>query len=402
MLSSVCVRWRHVAISTSSLWSHVYFTPELHTPKGLLLAKLYLERSSSLPLSLCTGRFGHEPSLRTENQQLADLLRSIVMRLESLSIISEYSKFFDEMFVTLLEGSAGHLRRFALSRGSIVADARLPRETLNRILLPLHTLYLHKVKANWDTIPCQNLVELQLINPRYDSCPTGTQLVRILNTNPAIRRLALDGFELDSYAHDLPPIELLELRTLQLGMSSRSTSCFLALLVPGPHELDLRLRIPFPLRDSDKLATETNRGFFQQARVVSLRIFKNFWMPFLNIATHLPYLETLQISDLSYDEYYDEYYDCYKLHGEIFPPKLHTVELIGCNTNGMDAGMKIILSLPSVRGILFSNFYCMKNGVKHVMSESEVREWTSKLGITAGVTELPHSRRFNLPCPLVW
>ena len=84
VLPSVCVRWRQVAINTTSLWSHICFTPGFHTPSGLSLARLYLERSYGLPLSICIGQYGHEYRTFIKSEELVSLFCSIATRLESL------------------------------------------------------------------------------------------------------------------------------------------------------------------------------------------------------------------------------------------------------------------------------------------------------------------------------
>ncbi|KAF8606190.1 hypothetical protein BDV93DRAFT_521039 [Ceratobasidium sp. AG-I] len=399
LLSSVCVRWRQVAITTPSLWSYLDFDIAGYPSINLQYVKFCYERSASAPLSVRFGRYDHECSLESIDDQLASLLGSYAARLESLAISYWRPKFVKEILAILFaQGTATRVRKLALHATSgekrMVADSSLPQKALYNLLEPLHTLYLEGVTFDWALIPCRNLVELQLVELAPNAVPSPSQLVHFLNANPAIRRLKIAGFDLAFYEHNLPPIQLPELRNLELDVSPEFMSWFFAQLVPGPHELDLQLK-SYVSSTHRTQVVDTLRNFFRQARIVSLRIWGSLWLPFSSIVAHLPHLETLGISNPGYPTY-----DFTEINSQTeLLPKLHTVELIRCSTRDVVTGIRIILSLPSVRRVLFSTFYLVNEVERTLMDEEHIKEWMSWMGVAAPVSESSSLWHFYHPSP---
>ncbi|KAF8606187.1 hypothetical protein BDV93DRAFT_604705 [Ceratobasidium sp. AG-I] len=382
MLSSVCVRWRQVAINTSSLWSHLYFTPSLYTSNGLQLASIYLLRSSNLPLDVYVGRCGPESTLETIGEQRASLLDSCAMRLKTFALTYMETTSSEAMLSTLLRGAAGRIQKLALYaplvNTGIFASPSLPQEILDRVLQPLHSLYLQGVTLNWNTIACRNLVELQIIRLPQREYPNTLQFIEFLNANPAIRKLKLTFMSLFLPPEaKLPPITLPALQDLELDLNTPSMRCFIKSLAPMPQPLSLKIR-----SYDDALfhidVVNFFCSFFQQTRVVSLCIVGQLWLPLSGVFAHLPHLQSLRIHEARLPDL-----GLADAHQRIdLLPKLHTVELVECTTDAVETGLWTILSLPSVKIVLFTGFM-MEDGPDWVkMSEPQVREWMHGLGVT--------------------
>lgn len=400
MLSSVCVRWRQVATNSPSLWSHLYFNQALYTPKGLYLAKNYLARSSGSPISLYIGRYAPQPALDTISEELASLLASLMVRIESLALKCMHSVCGKQMLSSLFKEGAGRIQKLALYAPSanmcIVADPLVPQETLDRLLQPLRNLYLEGVAFNWSTIACRNLVELQLIRLPGGGFDEGSQLVEFLNANPAIRRLKVAGSTLNRSEH--PPssrITLPSLQNLELDVNQGDIHWFFTLLVPVSQNLTLKLRSHNDFFHNAPFVIALRR-FFQNTRVVSLCIMGERWLPFSAIFTRLPHLERLGIHNPGQPDF-----DLAGSYMQEVLPNLHTVELVGCNTQEVESGLWIILFLPSVRNVLFTDFSFIGEVKKVKMTKGQVKEWMIRLGITANVHASPHLALLSHPSPFL-
>jgi hypothetical protein len=399
LLSSVCVRWRQVAIATPSLWSYLDFDIERYPSINLRYLNLCYERSASAPLSVRFGRYDHECYLNTIDDQLASFLRAYATRLESLAISYWHSKFVKEILATLFaHGAAGPVRKLALHSTAsdkwMLADDLLSQIALDQLLQPLRNLYLEGVAFDWTPVRCRNLVELQLVELAPNVMPSPSQLVELLNANPAMRRLKVTRFYPISLDPDLPPIQLSELRYLELNFSPDAMHWFFTRLTPVPHELDLQLT-SFA-RNIQARVVDTLRDFFEQTRIISLRIYGSSWLPFSSVVAKLPHLETIGISYPG-----DIIYDFTEMNSQTeLLPKLHTIELTRCTTLNVESGIKSIMSLASVRRILFSTFYLMNETETTLLDEGQIREWMSEMGITASIIELPQLRSPN-PSPFV-
>lgn len=299
-LSSVCVRWRQVATSTPRLWSFLDFSSSRHTPKYLQYMKLCYERSGNTPLSVRIRKHERQCDLETVDGHLATILISCAARLESLSITHYHFLGFPKEVLSLLldQGAAGRIRKLALNTSweddVIRADSSLSQDTLNQLLEPLHSLVLEYVAFDWNTIPCRNLVELQLDRPYNNMRPSSSQLVSFLNMNPAIRVLKIWDSAFFTHESGLPPIKPPELQNLDLIINPEFAGWFFTLLTPGTRGITLRIDSrelePYPFR-----LVDTFRQFFQRSRVVSLQIWSGRWIPFSSVAAYLPYLETLRV-----------------------------------------------------------------------------------------------------------
>ncbi|KAF8600338.1 hypothetical protein BDV93DRAFT_525481 [Ceratobasidium sp. AG-I] len=266
----------------------------------------------------------------------------------------------------------------------------LPQNELEQLLEPLHVLHLEKTLFELKRIPCRNLVELQLISPIR--VPWATQLIHLLEANPRLRTLVLD----QSDPIGVPPshiqsIKLPALCNLQLlTVSSVFTEWFLKLLVPGTHELDLRLNF-WETGSAD--LSDTVASFFQRARIRTLFLVGE-WTLLPTMFPFLPYLQDLGLYafDISPNTLAG-----IELADDILP-KLHTVNLIEClimDNTAIDSGLRTLLSLPSVQRVRHWHCGChFKPG-----DEGRFQELLEGEGLAATVSQTPEADFRFLPSP---
>lgn len=401
LLSSICVRWRQVAITTPSLWSFLDLGVAKLPLPNIRYLNLCYERSAKAPLSVRFGRYDHECNEEAVDEQLASLLNSYAPRLDSLAISYWRVGFAKGVLSTLItQGAAGRVRKLALHAASgdkrMLADASLPQEMLDELLRPLRFLYLDGPSFDWNLISCRNLVELQLVELAPNAVPSSLQLVQFLNGNPTIRRLNMSRFHFFSHEANLSPIRLPELQSLKVVMSPQFMIWFFALLTPPSQATTLYLD-SYVLGLYGNQVIDTFRLFFREARIVTLCISGSHWLPLSSIAAYLQYLEILAISQCDPPDY--NLTDIYA-QTEILP-KLHTVELLGCSTRDVGSGLAIILFLPSVRRIAVSSFSSVDERGTSAMDIEQVREFMSMIGITATISESSQQWINYHPSPFV-
>ncbi|KAF8606166.1 hypothetical protein BDV93DRAFT_604690 [Ceratobasidium sp. AG-I] len=355
-LSSICVHWRQVAISTPALWSFLDICRSKYSLEYIEYLNVCCQRSGNASLSLRLGKYDKRYDQDAGDEQLVPLLNSCATRLESFAT-AYYSPGVAKQLLSplVVRGVATRVRKLALHAhwedDVILADHSLPQRVLDELLEPLHSLCLAGVAFDWDTIRCRNLVELQLSSIDILASPSPSQLTYFLNANPTIRKLKISALGVSTYQTTLPPIKLPELQNLELEMYPEFTQGFLALLTPGTRDITLRVYSYVPESDRPQF-TNTLRHFFQRSRIVTLRIPTNNFVPFSGVADCLPHLETLGVDAPRSG------YDLSEIDTQTnLLPKLHTVELVQCTTRDMESGLGTVLSLPSVQHILFPDFH---------------------------------------------
>jgi hypothetical protein len=406
LLASVCAHWRRVAISIPKLWSYVDFTRD-NSLQNLEHAKLYLGRSQNLPLRMRIGAFDAadrdysgpfiDELPDNVDERVASLIRANASRLQSLVLNYTDTDFAtDVLSILLSQGTEHSLQELALRRDSTVvyeSQSLLAQDKLDQLLKPLHALYLEGLALDLSRVNCGDLVELHLVNPT--NTLTVAQLSHILNSNPRLRAIKLSGLEFHTRASpNAQAIRLPSLRSLELRhVGEAFLNCLLQVVVPGPHELDLRLVCSSLSKLDEPTVRNTLVSFLRRASVKSLD-FSGRWISLCPILTYLPHLQQLS---LSVCDVKSGTFDGVE-HAASTLVKLHTINLIECRLEDdsvLDPGLRVLLTLPSLRRIRHIGCGHFNNP----RSQERFRRLISGDGINAQVSESPELRFEMHPSP---
>ncbi|KAF8578442.1 hypothetical protein K439DRAFT_1621313 [Ramaria rubella] len=229
LYSSICKRWRHLALDASWLWGFIGFGDQ----EPYTLTRVFIERSRSSPLiieiDLSDRKFDYE-----DDEYWIDA-EPMVKRLALLTPhIHRWKSFYcctdnwDPMFGALNalgNLSAPILKRIELRQSfdNFVTSEIPPQLMLLANGAPaLEGLVLDKVPIDWHHFPFSNLIELELLRLTSEVSPTLRDFSTILHRSPNLRKLSLiatkprcwDGEIIPSHGF---PIELLHLEELRIG-----------------------------------------------------------------------------------------------------------------------------------------------------------------------------------------
>jgi hypothetical protein len=360
LLSSVCILWRRIANSIPDIWSYIDFDPNDSSLHSLDRAKLYLERSRSSPLHMHIGKFhevsGDDHTGRFDgppgslDETVAYLLRLNAPRLNSLALNYSHRSFVgDTVSILHSQGTENPLRKLALRRVSATRSRAgiPPQERLDQLLKPLHGLYLENVPRELIGTSCCNLVELHLIH--IAGKITSEELVGLLNSNPSLRIIKIHGVDLNPRRPSSQPIDLPDLRRIELNIDEVFMNWFLAFLVPGSHELDLHLHTTSLQQVNEPNIRRTIISFFQRTRVKYLFLLGK-WLLLPPILAYLPHLQSLGLS--VYDVDSSTLAGIEQTVNTLV--KLHNIDMIECNLANysvLDPGLRILLTLPSIQRV---------------------------------------------------
>ncbi|KAF8600332.1 hypothetical protein BDV93DRAFT_546413 [Ceratobasidium sp. AG-I] len=364
LISSVCAYWRRISISIPHLWSHIDFMSSNHYMRNIEHVKLWLERSQILPLRLRVGKGGEKAereeitivsalnSPRHIDEQVISALLASAPRLHSFTLKFGYPSFAAQVLLALLPKEGQHpIRELAIRQGRWLMTSCsqiLPQTEWNQLLEPLHVLHLERTDIALNSIPCRNLVELQLV---YPSNFAVSDFAQVLGSNPSLRTIVLDGF-VGGYI-DFPPtvtsISLPSLRHVRLSTNQEFVTSLFKLLTSGPHGLDLHLG---HIEDLTSLM-DTMIPFFTRTNIKSLHL-QAQKVSLLPILKALPYLQSLELSTFDFDA---STFAGLESAADL-TPKLHTIDLNECSFDDyleVYSGLRALLSLPSVRRIRHLN-----------------------------------------------
>ncbi|KAG9081277.1 hypothetical protein FS749_007784 [Ceratobasidium sp. UAMH 11750] len=370
LLTSICARWRRVAIGIPALWSYIDFTRNFDSVGNLEHAKLYAERSQDSPLHIHLGKFPGEDDdtptspVRQVFEDTLSLLRTIAPRVQSFALNFSHSEDATETLSVFLSQVVEYpLPRLALRfERSFLGDDQswILEEHWGQLFKPLKALYLAGLPMNPQYTNCHNLVELHMTSlfadPRVSAGPTVVQIRQLLNANPNLHSIKLSGPSIMRVPASVgtQQIHLPSLRRLSLDIDETFINWLLTSVVSGSHQLELYLNCSGLHRDEKITIKNTLVAFFQWTPVRSLHL-SGRWVLLPPILVHLPHLQRLSLTVYDFDQ--DTLDGVEGLTSTL--ANLHTIELNECNMHSysqLDQGLKTLLTFPSVQQI--KHFRC--------------------------------------------
>ncbi|KAF8607396.1 hypothetical protein BDV93DRAFT_520276, partial [Ceratobasidium sp. AG-I] len=389
----VCPHWRRVAINTSYLWTFIDVLRVDDTLRDLEAIDLWLERSQNLPLRLRVGKGetdipGFSSTKANElldglDNPLALLIRSCMSRLRSVALKYYHPDTVTNILSTLGSREVTHtITELAIRQAmhlQLNTISNLFLTGLDSLLQPLRVLRLERGAIELKLIPCQNLVELQLINLYL--IPSRNTLENLLRSNPNLEVFAFHGACV-SWPPSLSapqPIELPSLRSIDVQTESGTLIWLFPALLVGGHDLSLSVHAT-SLSGNAGLATlsDTLVSFFRRTRIKSFSIGGNCpaFAPLFGCLPHLLHLglDLFQVVTRTFD-------GIESTSGTM--ADLCTIEIDEYypSNEEMHPGLCFLLSLPSVRQIILrpDGYYGQSD------TKARVLKLLSKGGITAPV-----------------
>lgn len=307
-LTHVCTRWRQVAISTHTLWSHIDIAPGYSFSKGLISrAEVYAARAAHSFLDIhivnCSRKsvpVSEQPSYTTSAQFLTSVAaqtRSLNLKTEATSrgpaseafYCSILRAYFDACipgaFTELIihdQGSLQFVDGFIVATGDAIQSRNLsldlPQARLEDVWLPVKVLRLTGLYPHWTSKAYHGLVELHLISHTMNI--TESQLVAIMTASPQLHTLHV-GIEISELLPRHDPAALVQLKDLEVlvwtpewGHSDRLNK-FLRWLVPGSKSLQVSIQ---NFWDDEEGETEPvsfedeTKKFFARSNVTKLHL----------------------------------------------------------------------------------------------------------------------------------
>ncbi|KEP49614.1 F-box-like domain protein [Rhizoctonia solani 123E] len=245
-LAQVCSRWRCVALSTYSLWTHISYNPPHVPPKDAKLtalkksdlldhAKLHLCRSAHFPLHIHLSM--EDGKYKWYNGSARSLFKCIASRMQSLQLSFPCSIYYgsasdtpesvvSDLLLNCEQDTFSQLVTTSRSAGFITPSNHtynnsvfwlaLTSGQLDKAFASIRVLHLHNRFPEWTSTAYHNLVDLRLMGSHKINEAT---LVNILKMSPG---LCIFHFGLSIKPRDLsvvdPPlsVKLVDLELLRV------------------------------------------------------------------------------------------------------------------------------------------------------------------------------------------
>ncbi|KAG8795179.1 hypothetical protein FRC12_017372 [Ceratobasidium sp. 428] len=280
-IPSVCTRWRELAISTRSLWSHIYMDEDFISNASNVgfrqWLELWLDRSDGAPLSL---RFEKEDSWRVDVDQIASFLQPHISNVTSLM----FYKSSNRLVHAILTLYGIHVPTTPLTTLSVTDTIQTTAGVAPRLIWPIDTL--------------RGLNTLALCGLPASLDPSFDDLVQILLNNPYLHTLRIQRRGYVPFRNDSrPKISLHCLGIIELNFEFQpALERLLSMLDPGQNELDVMLTLP--VINSPGCVQEI-LAFFERTNVTRLH-FKNICPEYVaQLPAYLDSLPHLRVLCLS-------------------------------------------------------------------------------------------------------
>ena len=238
ILASVSRRWRHVALSRSSLWTNIYLTP--WQPR--MWTELALSRADSqlldVTIDYCTEYCPKIPAL----DELLDVIFPRIASWKSLKIVTHHVGVLSHVAIRLRNAYAPNLLglRLSLTGSGPPGNQHISLPPILQGGAPaLMRLHVDSVGVAWLSRPFEGLSVLDLRWLWSDTKLSYQQLRGLLAASPNLRKLVLRGLYVElNPAVCYPTISITSLVSLEL--SGDNVSFMRSLLdIPALQELSL-------------------------------------------------------------------------------------------------------------------------------------------------------------------
>lgn len=320
LLSHVCSRWRQLAISSRTLWSHLDIAPyHSANEEYLARAEVFAARAGDSPLYihvLALDFEGKFEDYRLEHEGFLNSVRAQIRSLE-LNVGSICDAEDVEDNVNILEScldscKPGTLTQLTITDGSCSTLnflesfsfehpdcprsmlTSLSHKYLEKILHPVTVLRLYGLYPYWTSKAYHNLVELRLSsNHDLDIPISEQQLCDILMSSPKLRIFHFDLWISPTVVNaTILPVHLSELEVLSLSSMSHQLGLFLRWITPG--SLPLKFSIANSPHIEQLLLNAEVRNFFKRSKITTLCL-ADFSVSYLELTQLIDLLSSLRV-----------------------------------------------------------------------------------------------------------
>lgn len=328
ILSHICSRWRHIAINSRVLWSHVDLVPfntrsSLPSSRFIARAAAFAARSGHSPLHVhVAGRTTSNDSDSLDiDTDLNEFCISIAPRMKSLDLSTYHSFRILHLFVLqscLTNCVPGSLHELVVTSNTGILSSTyggdietgdpfidIDQQHNTECLLAVRDLRLTGIYFPWAHPVYHGLVELHLMPQNEYLGPSldipQAQFMGILNGSPKLRILyfGLNLTELIPHnnAHTHTKLDDLEVLNVRL-MNCDNYEALFRFLSPGSKSLQISLTFQ-PGRLPSVLFSDEFESFFARSNITQLYIECNgsLQLPQMFRSLHMPGLRVLILAD---------------------------------------------------------------------------------------------------------
>ena len=286
-LTSVCRRWRHIAIHDQTLWNTIWFKD---VKFGYQRSKLYFERAGTSTLDLRIeddDKSRLSPGQSMSGDDMNRILDILMMKSNQIRMLIVVVELWPPILVLLdrlhrSSRSLQQLERIEIHRtgrpyrwdgpGYPLSDYQHALGLFNGHAQRLDYVCLNGIHLDWDRSGLTNLTALDLRRMPPDLGPSIDRFCYMLESSPNLTKLTLDGAgptgPANSAALPFRPVFLPRLESLVLGDFLVSYAIFYAGIIHAPNVREITL-LNLVGEDHTQLF-KTITGSFPQLLMLSL------------------------------------------------------------------------------------------------------------------------------------